>query len=281
MRWAVAVVASAALAAVATGAAANAHTDSVPRWLVPNAVAFADATHGALGTGYPYSGHAGGAIELTSDGGRDWHVALRTPRPVLKLATEGSLWYAQFDDGETLQSSDSGLHWKPTATQVWPSTPSTCPMGLIVGVLATPVDPTWSVCSTSGGAGNEGKAVYRLRNSGWKRVACTNFSTSHLPCGGTSYGGISSLGYPVGVAGNSTGFGLIWESRGTLWVTKDGGQHWRGLQHLVQFDVDIGNWATVLPHGGVGFAITHASSSSRLLETTDAGRTWRVVHRWR
>ena len=281
MRWTAVVVAAATLAGLATGAAASPRTDPAPPWLAPNTVAFADATHGALGTGYPYSGDAGGAIELTSDGGRDWHVALRTTRPVLKLAAEGSLWYAQLDDGETLQSSDSGHHWKPTATQVWPSSPSTCPMGLDVGVLATPADPTWSVCSTSGGAGNEGKAVFRLRNSGWKRVACTNFATTHFPCGEASYGGISGLGYPLGVAGNSNGFGLIWESRGTLWATKDGGRHWRGLQHLVQFDVDIGSWATVLPRGGVGFAITRASSSTRLLETTDAGHTWRVVHRWR
>jgi hypothetical protein len=281
MRRAVVVAACASLAAVATSAAANPRSNPVPRWLVPNAVAFADATHGALGTGYPYSGRARGAIELTSDGGRDWRVALQTPRPVLKLATEGSRWYAQLDDGETLESSDSGHHWKPTATQVWPSSTSTCPMGLIVGVLATPADPTWSVCSTSGGAGNEGKAVFRLRNSGWKRVACTNFATTHLPCGEVSYGGISGLGYPLGVAGNATGFGLIWESRGTLWVTNDGGRHWRGLEHLVQFDVDIGSWASVLPRGGSGFAITRSSSSTRLLKTTDAGRTWRVAHRWR
>ena len=268
------VVSTAALVVLLTASGSRATPRPTP--LYPNAVAFSDATHGALGTGYPYGGNPGGTIQLTSDGGRTWRIALRTPRPVVKLAVEGRDWYAQFDDGETLRSSDAGTHWAPTTDSVWPAGVSSCPIGLIAGTHATPGDWTWSVCTTSGGAGAEGKAVYRQR----QRVACTNFADLGL-CGRHSYGGISAEGYPVGIAGNASGVGVIWESRGTLYVTSDGGRHWRGLAHLVRFDVDYGSWATVLPRGGVGFAlIRHAAVTTRLLETTDAGRTWRVVHRW-
>src|SRR5262249_12804602 len=139
------------------------------------------------------------------------------------------------------------------------------------------------LCTTEGGAGNAGKAVYRdLPAHGWKRVACTNFANSHFLCGKHSYGGISPLGYALGIAGNSRGgFGILWESRGTIWTTRDGGKHWTGHGKLAEYDVDFGSWASVLPRGGVGYAIlSRGTDTERLVETTDAGRTWRVVDRW-
>jgi photosystem II stability/assembly factor-like uncharacterized protein len=249
--------------------------------LFPNAVSFVDRMHGVLGTGYRYSGHEGGAIELTSNGGKTWQVALRTPRPVIALFPVGSYLYAQFDDGEMLQSRDAGRTWRPSTSQVWPPASSVCPMGDYVGYNGG--DPSWSLCTTQGGAGNEGKAVYRnLPSRGWTRVACTNFANSHFLCGKDASGGISSLGYPLGIAGNARGgFAVVWESRGTIWTTRDGGKHWTGHQKLAESDVDFGSWASVAPRGGVGYVIlTRGTDTARLVETTDAGRTWRVVRRW-
>jgi photosystem II stability/assembly factor-like uncharacterized protein len=89
-------------------------------------------------------------------------------------------------------------------------------------------------------------------------------------------------GYPQGIAMATDGFGLIWESRGTLYVTRDGGRQWSGLPKVAQPEVDFGVAGVVLRHS-VGFVILSSGGTEkrRLIETTDAGRSWRVVHMWR
>jgi photosystem II stability/assembly factor-like uncharacterized protein len=114
------------------------------------------------------------------------------------------------------------------------------------------------------------KAVYRLGAHGWRRV-------DH---------GLSIGGYPLGMAMADNGFGLIWESRGTLYVTRDSGSHWIGEPKVAVPEVDFGVSGVALP-SGKGFVLLlrgyglRGYVHERLLETTDAGRTWRVVHRWR
>ena len=78
------------------------------------------------------------------------------------------------------------------------------------------------------------------------------------------------------------GFGLIWESRGTLYVTRDDGVHWTGLPKMARPEIDFGVQGIALPHG-VGFVIlaNGGGEKRRLVETTDSGRRWRVVHTWR
>jgi hypothetical protein len=138
-------------------------------------------------------------------------------------------------------------------------------------LVDTNIDTPWSLCVGQPGAGNQDKAVYR----GKKRVAYTSLT------GGKSYGGISEYGYPVGIAGegHGGGFGIIWESRGTLYVSRDGGQHWHPRPRISRPEVDFGLWASTL--GNAGYVLLERNQHTRLLKTTDAGRTWRVVHRWR
>jgi hypothetical protein len=130
---------------------------------------------------------------------------------------------------------------------------------------------------TEGGAGSEGKSVYRLTSKGWTRVAFTPF----VQPGQHGYGGISVAGYPVGIAMARDGFGIIWESRGTLYVTRDGGSHWTGLPNVARPEVDFGLAGAVLLHG-VGYVLlsTGGSGPRRLIGTIDSGRSWQVVHRW-
>jgi hypothetical protein len=143
-------------------------------------------------------------------------------------------------------------------------------------VRVVPGGNEWALCTTEGGAGNMGKSVYRLEASGWKRVAYTPGPAGH------GYGGISSYGYPIGIAMARDGFGVIWESRGTLYVTRDGGSHWTALPKVARPEVDFGASAAALPHG-VGYVLLSVGGSGvrRLIGTRDGGRTWYVVHRWR
>jgi hypothetical protein len=245
--------------------------------LVPNAIAFRDPAHGVLGGGWIgcENGRFGcsphGTVQLTSDGGKTWRVVLRTTVPVVQVGYEGKGLRIVLADGANRVSADGARSWRPAPPLPQPFSP--CP-------------PQWShlywngnwvLCTGELGAGAGGKAVYHLTGGRWQRLAYTPF-----PPPGRSHGGLSVMGYALGIAMAPDGFGLIWESRGTLYVTRDGGSTWVGLPKVAVPEVDFGLSAMALPHG-VGFAVlAHGGTMQRrLVETTDAGRTWRVVHRWR
>jgi photosystem II stability/assembly factor-like uncharacterized protein len=252
--------------------------------LVPNAVTFLDRMHGVLGTGYRYCENHGcrvkGTVSLTADGGRTWRVVLRTPRPVVSVIRVGDarVVYVQYDDGTTLRSGDGGETWH-RALALSPYGVSVCPQGMSVGVNTQAYGrQDWSLCTGEPGAGNQAKAVYRLRARGWVRVAYTPMGPRDH-----GYGGIATYGYPVGIGGSDDGFGVIWERRGTLYVSGDGGHHWSALPQVARPEIDFGEWAYALPRGGVGFVVLARGPACpcRLIETMNAGRSWRVVHRWR
>lgn len=276
MRTRVAVaVAAVGLLAVSAASGAPARTPTrLPRSaLVPNAVAFRDRMHGMLGTGWEgcvnraWHCKLQGTISVTSDGGKTWRVVRWTPRPVVAVAFFHDVYYAQLDNGRLVSG-------EPGSRSLFKSY---CPKGWSPGVsadlLGANLTRSWSICTEEPGAGNQAKAVYR----GKKRVAYTPMG----PPGG--YGGISSYGYLGGIAGTYGGFGIIWESRGTLYVTHDGGHHWRALPKVARPEIDFGQWADADLGNGTAFVLLAigGSETRRLIETTDAGRTWRVVHRWR
>ena len=249
--------------------------------LTPNAIAFRDSSHGLAGTGWISCGYPqatcrpAGTISRTFDGGRTWRVVLRTPRPVAWVGVVEGISWARFDDGENLRSTDGGRTWRPAIQLAPPYSP--CPQALaqLSDVFVTAGGREWALCAGQGGAGSMGKAVYRLTPRGWRRVAWTQFGPP-----GRGYGGISIYGYPLGIAMADDGFGLIWESRGTLYVTRDGARLWQGLPKIARPEVDFGVFGAALPDG-VGFVLLMRGDARRLLETHDYGRTWHVVHRWR
>jgi photosystem II stability/assembly factor-like uncharacterized protein len=250
--------------------------------LVPNAIAFRDPQHGIMGTGWQscangpgFGCRPQGTISLTSDGGKTWRVVLRTQRPVVAVGSYRRALSARLDDGENLQSTNGGRTWVPAI--VGQASFSACPQGSLQQPGATAAN-AWALCTTEASTGDQGKSVYRLTARGWERVAYTPFA----PPVGKSYGGISVYGYPQGIAMARDGFGLIWESRGTLYVTRDGGSHWIGLPRVARPEVDFGQSAAALPRG-VAYLVLGLGGSEhrRLLKTVDRGRTWNVVHRWR
>jgi hypothetical protein len=243
--------------------------------LVPNAIAFHDARRGVMGTGWQgcatnrFGCKPQGTVSLTTDGGATWTVVLRTPRPVVEVAWSQGVLSAQYDDGENIRSADGGRHWAPAVASR--SLVSPCPASMRAFASGD-----WLLCTGEGGTGNQSKSLYRFTAKGEKRIAYTPFVTP-----GKAYGGISVYGYPQGITMARDGFGIIWEWRGTLYVTRDGGYHWVGLPRVAKPEVDFGMSAAALPHG-VGFVILAdgGAMKRRLLETTNAGRSWRVVHSW-
>jgi hypothetical protein len=277
------VVAAIGLIALSAAAAAPARThDRLPHSaLVPNAVAFLDRRHGLVGTGWEGCVNKArhcrlqGTISLTSDGGKTWRVVLHIRRPVVAVAYFHDALFARTDRGQTYWADASARRWRRRTPL---SFKGYCPEGWNAGISAELVDTNivvpWSICVGLRGGGNEAKAVYR----GKKRVA---FTPTALHRG---YGGISEYGYAAGIAGAHDRFGIIWETRGTLYVTRDGGRNWHGLPKVARPEIDFGYWADVGAYPrGTGFVLLSIGGGEkrRLIETRDAGRTWRVVHRWR
>jgi hypothetical protein len=260
---------SAVALSVLSGAAGSASSQR----LMPSAVAFVDRSHGVLGLASRHCPGcaASGAIAMTSDGGKTWHVVVRTHRRVVAAGYYKDGYDVSLEGHGRLWTDETG-HWHRSSESL--SFNGYCPKGWRAGYSADLVDVNietpWSICVGPPGAGNQAKAVYRGR----KRVAYTPFS----PHGGT--GGISIYGYPVGVAGgNGRGFGIIWESRGTIYVSRDCGHHWHALPRVARPEADFGVWASTL--GSAGYVLLLRNQHIRLIATTDAGRTWHVVHRWR
>lgn len=229
---------------------------------LPAAIAFRTPSDGLLGTSRD--------VELTADGGRTWRVVFRAPRPVVSISFDaGGRPRAVLDDGENLAPARGWRDWRPTLAPG--PTYSPCPPAYSVSRTSD----LWTLCIGQASAGAAGKAVYRWTPAGEQRVAYTPF-----PPPGRGYGGISLGGYAEGIAMAHDGFGIIWESRGTLYVTRDGGSLWIGLPHVAEPEVDFGLSGSALPHGVAFVLLERGGTHVRLLETTDAGRRWSVVHRW-
>jgi photosystem II stability/assembly factor-like uncharacterized protein len=152
--------------------------------------------------------------------------------------------WARPDDGETLRSADGGRTWGSAGPEPVPADP--CPLAFSFSlhqVVITPKGREWALCAGEGGAGAMAKAVYRLGPRGWRRLAWTAMTAAR------GHGRLSNAGYPLGLAMADNSFGLIWESRGALYVTRDGGSDWVASR---AWCVRTSTSATGTPSSGAG-----------------------------
>lgn len=257
------------------------------------------------------------AVELTTDGGRTYRVVLRT-KGTLGLqtlgadgavaATEGGKTWRTLDGGRTwrrvpsapttdwlnprigvrfhaytahdhgklamLVTHDGGRTWQRQQRDPCNETDAT---NDAFADLVTP-QVWWIACVGEGAAGNEDKAIYSTRDGGrtWQAGAAIVFAAGRE----RQHGGISSYGYPDGLAFTSGRWGLLLESRGTLYVTRDGGIHFHPEPHVARPETDFAGGAAAF-EGGAGYVLLTNYAGARLIETRDSGRTWDVVRRWR
>jgi photosystem II stability/assembly factor-like uncharacterized protein len=259
-------------------------------------------------------GCVSGAVYRTSDGGRTYHVVLRTPQPIGYLQTIGANGaVATTFHNDSWRTLDGGKTWQKVASnpavdwlnpqvgvrfsssdshgalamlvtrdggRTWTHQRGPCQKGDVAFNASADLVTQqlwWVVCEGQPGAGNEDKAIYRTRNGGktWQAAAATVFAGN----GEHEHGGISSYGYPDGLAFAPDGWGLLTESRGTLYVSRDGGTSFHAEPRVAHPEVDFAGGAAVF-NGGVGFVFL-GELHPRLIETHDHGRTWQVVRRWR
>ena len=277
--------------------------------MVPTAVAFRDPRHGVVGFGcVPVCGT--GAIAVTRDGGRTVRVVLRTRSGVRWVGFAGARLHAALDHGRLLESTDGGktwyrwrsryglgasfadarhglsvagpigggagplhLAWTRDGGRTWRVVRSPCAQAVSDNADVSLVTPTrgWVLCEGQGSAGNQAKAVYRTTDGGrrWRAVAEAIYYPRRR-----DHGGLGSYGYAVGIAFARDGFGVLWETRGTLFVTRDGGRHWVAKPRLVQPEVDFGESAAALAGGRAFVLLSRGAIHRRLIATRDYGRTW-------
>jgi photosystem II stability/assembly factor-like uncharacterized protein len=240
-------------------------------------------------------------VSLTTDGGRTFHVVLRTSRPVAGMQAFGKRGaIVDVAGGTALRTLDAGSTWRPFrhdfdadfatpriglgfrvgrfefvrgfyATRdggaSWHARRSPCPRRFAFSAAVELVTPRlgWATCVGQPGAGQQPKAVFSTADGGrtWRRR-----------------GDLSWSGYVWGSAFARDGFGLVWESRGTLYVTRDGGDHWNGRTDVAIPEIDFGGGGAAFAGGRGLVFLSRGDRPARLLATRDFGRTWRVVHRW-
>lgn len=304
------------IAGVVTQAGAAAR-DSTPPVTVANSVVFWNAHDGLLAADQCPHGTVvcnRAVVELTTDGGRTSHVVFRAPA-TLSLQTVGSDGaIASTATGKAWRTLDRGRTWQRYQSRftvdwldprvgvrfrsydvrdhgalamlvtrdggtTWERSPGPCKRSVTFRGVADLVTPKlwWIACVGEGAAGNEDKAIFRTRDGGrtWEAGAASVSIASRQ----REHGGISSYGYPEGLAFAPDGWGLLTESRGTLYVSRDGGMRFRAEPNVARPEVDFAGGAAAFD-GGVGFVFL-GEANPRLLETHDFGRSWRVVRRWR
>jgi hypothetical protein len=249
-----------------------------------------------------------GSISATTDGGQTSHLLVRTPGPVVRIivARPRRAWAIvvracknESCTHDLWRSLDAGRTWQvvsPAPEPFYTASFADAAHGLAVtqahGLIITTdggrtwerlrdpcgseservvslVSPRrgWLLCLGQPGAGNQEKALYRTDDAGahWQRLS-----------GGFGYG------YPRGIAFASDGLGVIWESRGTLSLTRDGGKHWADFPRVSEPEADFGLSASVVV--GRAFALLSRTPVRpvpfRLVSTTRNLTGWRTVRTW-
>lgn len=212
-------------------------------------------------------------LSITQDRGRHWRLVADHPPQALDFAT--ARLGMGVAGGNPYANGPTGIVVTRDGGRSWHHVHSPC-RGWTGGASVTFPRPAraWALCTGEGGVGSEEKAVYESRDQGrtWRaRAETIVFGHRRF------HGGISFYGYPLGISLASDGSGLLWEGRGTLYSTQDGGRHWH--QHLrvstPEADFGIAGWSLL---GGDAFVLLQRMPTIKLVAHID--RRWSVRRRW-
>jgi photosystem II stability/assembly factor-like uncharacterized protein len=270
---------------------------------------------GSCGTGF----NCTGSIQTTRDGGRSWRTTWRgnVVRNVVAVPGTRIAW-ATVEPKHTcgtrllspcatqlLVSRDGGQHWAPRRSVVevpsipsrlvayafrsgntwrlkrtvnggrtWSTLKGPCPLADGVATSFASKHRGWVVCTAQAAMGSQPKSIYETVDAArsWKLVANGSWKRSR--------GGLSVFGYPAGISFTSKGRGLLWEARGGLYLTEDGGRHWKGTAGTApERREGISGWFASKRQA---FLLLQDDPARRyeLLRSDDGGRSWHVIRSW-
>jgi photosystem II stability/assembly factor-like uncharacterized protein len=256
-------------------------------------------------------------ILASDDGGTTWRVTYRTTMPVRLYAIRGTheVWASTGDN--VLESRDRGLSWRrvlrfPAAAiafadpshgwllpagsmfnhpkpllatssggRNWQRIASPCrrQWGLTVALSRPTPSQGWVACTSEAGAGSQGKEVWSTGDGGrsWRLRARTKLPG--LPAAGLrNQGDLPLFGYVTGIAFLPDRRGWLWESRGWLLMTRDGGRSWR-RSPITKADTVAAQSASLLSDR-LGYVLLRGCTV-KLVRTQDSGASWTTIKRWR
>ena len=296
------------LAGAEVGTSSGNAVAAVTQPMRPDAVGFWNQSRGLVGLGNDTYENTPGAIELTTDGGRSFTKVLDTDGAVIWIDTAGAedAWavvQANVEDRFTFHSSDGGETWQelPFNQAVSPSFDSAThgfafagingdfdPRRFVVSadggvswqradgpckpeeafVADASAKKVWALCLYDAAVSNQEKAVYASVDGGhsWRRKVNVHiFKCSH---------GLCSLGYPTSVSFSPEGLGFISQDDFGGYISRDGGKRWKLLRKVGEA-VSAGMLSR-----RSGYVLTYRDRRAVLLETSDAGHSFRGVHSW-
>jgi photosystem II stability/assembly factor-like uncharacterized protein len=182
------------------------------------------------------------SIYRTADGGHTWRRILRfggRPLSTLQNMLPGA-WLHVFDSNRALaiatasQGRDT-LFRTANGGATWTSVPLPKRLQYVATNDITFVDwrNLWILGDEGAAMGSEAVSIYRTRDAGshWSRIACAGFSNPAPRHGCVLRSGISFGGAKTGIVFSSQSTGFLVDNNNTgipfLYVTHDGGAHWR------------------------------------------------------
>jgi photosystem II stability/assembly factor-like uncharacterized protein len=220
----------------------------------------------------------GRSVIVSRDGGVRWRRARARPAAAIGFATPADGWLLEaggtFDrPAQLLSTRDAGATWTRVASPcrgVW---------GRTVAVTRATARRGWLACVTEMSTGTEGKEVWSTADGGatWQLRARTKFPGLPAPSRLRNRGDLPSYGYVTGIGFLADGHGWLWEDRGWLLMTRDGGSHWQ-KSPITQADQVAAQSASVLDEV-TGYVLLRGCTV-RLVRTSDGGKSWRLVRRW-
>jgi photosystem II stability/assembly factor-like uncharacterized protein len=213
------------------------------------------------------------AMFASRDGGRTWEKRSDVSIDSLSFVDETHGWgvsgalFPAVSTGSVLRATvDGGRTWADSPIDPCPSK-AYWP----VGVSFTDLEHGWVGCEGQASAGLGEKAVVRTTDGGrtWTLLANANgFYDPTVPAVGV----ISEGDYLSGIAMRASGAGLIWEGRGGIQWTSDGGRIWSAGYR----DVDT-NSAGAMISDRIWVLVVTIQSEQTVERTTDAGKTWQTI----
>ena len=220
-----------------------------------------------------------GTLFHSQDEGHSWRAISHRPLAAVSFADSSHglavLYNNLYPIVSLAASADSGKTWQPVETPCGREGPT----GIQVqGVSLVTRTRGWLLCMGNLAAGgpphfhqSTHKSIYRTDDGGqtWKLVLAVSRSAANgLPLSGT----------PTGIAFAPNGVGVIWETSGSQYLTRDGGLHWQPLEPVEKED-GIAGFVT---QGRLALVLHPPNQYTVRLALTNPNRpALTTVHTWR
>jgi hypothetical protein len=235
----------------------------LPRQIDPREVEAVRGTKVAFAT-TPYG------LMRSDDLGHSWMVVSRRRLTELGFATSLIGWALApdrrvvEDPGLIVETRDGGKSWRQLRNPCRHSYDTR----LAIGSVAR----RWALCLGEPTVGVQAKALYATEDGGVTWQLRTRVGAS----GSTVGVGLGLSGYGLGIAFQPSGRGWLWEARGSVLTTRDGGRVWKTLPISSPEVVEARSLSFVSARVGYGVFVYRPT----IRATHDGGFSWTTLHSW-